>query len=253
MAQKETLDGETALITGASAGIGREAAVALAEQGADVVLAARRIDQMRDIATRIEAEHDVDAVSVETDVSEEAAVEALVETTVETFGGLDIVVSNAGTGTGPGIAVEDLPTEQYRTVTDTNIDGMFFTARASIPHLKASSGTLVFVGSFAANYPRPGSPVYAASKWWVRGFALSLAGQVGDEGIGVSVVHPSEVRTEFGKEFRDEAELSKNRYSSDVVTDPEEVAQAIVFAAEQKSPNAVTELDLYRRDKFEGF
>lgn len=253
MAQKETLQGETALITGASAGIGREAAVALAERGADVVLAARRTDRLHDIAARIEADHDVDAVSVETDVSEETAVEALVETTVETFGGLDIVVSNAGTGTGPGIAVENLPTEQYQTVTDTNIDGMFFTARASIPHLRASSGTLVFVGSFAANYPRPGSPVYAASKWWVRGFALSLAGQVGDDGIGVSVIHPSEVRTEFGKEFRDETELSKNRYSSDAVTDPDEVAQTIVFAAQQESPNAVTELDLYRRDKFEGF
>jgi NADP-dependent 3-hydroxy acid dehydrogenase YdfG len=253
MGETAPLDGKAALVTGASAGIGRETAKALAADGADVALAARREERLDDIAADVEAEHGVETLVVPTDVTDEAAVEETIETVVDAFGGLDIVVNNAGTGTEPGVTVEDLDTEQYRTVMDVNTDGMFFTARAAIPHLRDSEGVLVFVGSFAGHYPRPGAPVYAATKWWTRGFALSLAGQIGDDDVAVTVVNPSEVRTEFGKDFREEEELSKERYEPREVTEPEDVAEAIAFAAREESPNAVAELDLYRRDKFDGF
>jgi len=217
------------------------------------VLSAQRIDRLQAIPTAIEAEYDVETQAVETDVTREAAVTDLVETSVETFGGLDLVVCNAGTGTERGVSFEELDTEQYRTVMQVNTDGMFFTARAALPHLRDSSGILVFVGSFAGKYPKPQSPVYAAIKWWTRGFALSLARQVGDEDVGVTVVNPSEVRTEFVKDYRDETELTKHRYDSGEVTNAEEIADAIVFAARQEPPDTVAELDLYRRDKFGGF
>jgi len=253
MSEETTLDGQATLVTGASAGIGRETARALAREGADVALSARREDRLRSIAADIEADHGVEAAVVPADVTDEAAVADAVETTVDALGGLDAVVANAGTGTEPGVGVESLDTEQYRTVMDVNVDGMFFTARAALPHLRESSGSLVFVGSFAGCFPRPSSPVYAATKWWTRGFALSLAGQVGDADVAVTVVNPSEVRTEFGKEFREESELSKERYEPREVTEPEDVADAVAFAAGRNQPNAVAELDLYRRDKFEGF
>jgi len=253
MSEEPPLSGKAALVTGASAGIGRETAMALASDGADVAIAARREERLESIAADVESAHGVETLVVPTDVSEEASVEAMVTDAVAAFGGLDVVVANAGTGTGPGIPVEDLPTDQYRTVTDVNVDGMFYTARAALPHLRASAGTLVFVASFAGKYPRPGSPVYAATKWWTRGFALSLAGQVGDDDVAVTVVNPSEVRTEFGKEYREDDELAKERFDPADVTNPEDVAEAIAFAARAESPNAVTELDLYRRDKFEGW
>ena len=253
MSEGPPLSGKAALVTGASAGIGRETVRALAADGADVALAARREERLESIAANVEADHGVETLVVPTDVSEEAPVEAMVTDAVDAFGGLDVVVANAGTGTGPGIPVEDLPTEQYRTVTDVNVDGMFYTARAALPHLRATAGTLVFVASFAGKYPRPGSPVYAATKWWTRGFALSLAGQVGDDDVGVTLVNPSEVRTEFGKEYREDDELAKERFDPADVTNPEDVAEAIAFAARAEPPNAVTELDLYRRDKFEGW
>jgi len=253
MSDERPLEGKTALVTGASAGIGRETAKRLAADGADVALAARREERLREIAGEIEADADVETAVVPTDVTDEDAVEATVETVVDAFGGLDVVVNNAGTGTARGVTVEELETEQYRTVMDVNTDGMFFTARTVLPHLRESKGVLVFVGSFAGNFPRPGAPVYAATKWWTRGFALSLAGQVGDDDVAVTVVNPSEVRSEFGKEFREERELSKERYEPHEVTEPEDVAEAIAFAAREESPNAVTELDLYRRDKFGGF
>lgn len=248
MSTENSLHGQTALITGASAGIGRETARALAADGANVVLTARREERLRKIAEEIEAEHGVETLVVPTDVTDETDVEATVEAAIDEFGELNVVVNNAGTGTELGVDTENLDTDQYQTVMNVNADGMFYTSRAVIPHLRETSGNLIFVGSFAARYPRSGSPVYAASKWWARGFALSLAAEIGDDDIAVSVIHPSEVRTEFGKEYREEQ--SKHRYEPGEVTEPEDVAEAIAFAARQESPNAVTELDLYRRDKF---
>ncbi|PGF13972.1 short-chain dehydrogenase [Natrinema sp. CBA1119] len=239
-----------AIVTGASAGIGRETARALAADGADVALVARREDRLTKLAAEIESETDASALVCPADVSNEDEVEAAVEKTVSEFGRLDVLVNNAGIATDSETPVEEFPTDQYRTVMGVNVDGMFYAARAAIPHLRETNGTAIFVASYAGKNPSPGAPLYAATKWWTRGFAKSLAGQVGTDDIAVSIVNPSEVRTEFGKEFRER--ISKERYEQDEVTGPRAVADAIAFAARQKTPNTVSELDLYRRDKFSG-
>ena len=246
----DALDGETAIVTGASSGIGAATAGRLAAAGANVVLAARREERLDEIADEVETEYGVDAATVPTDVTDEDRVAALVETTVERFGGLDAVVANAGLGINE--SVEEMSTETYRTMMDVNVDGVFFTAREAVPHLRETGGTIVFVGSFAGQYPRPGNPVYAATKWWVRGFALSLAGSVGEDGVGVSVVNPTEVRTEFGSED-EEMDTFEDAFDPGEVTDPSEVADAVAFAVRQEPPTATAEIDLYRRDKFGHF
>jgi NADP-dependent 3-hydroxy acid dehydrogenase YdfG len=242
-----SLDDNAALVTGASAGIGEATARALAREGANVALAARRQERLETIAGEIESAFGVETLAVPTDVREEAAVEAMVETTVEAFGRLDVLVNNAGLGLGGDVA--ETTTEQYRTMMGTNVDGVFFATRAAVPHLRETNGNLVFVGSFAGQYPRPGNPIYAATKWWVRGFAHSLEGQIGPDGIGVSVVNPTEVRTEFGNE---EGDPFEERFEPGEMTDPAEVADAVAFAAAQDR-STVHEIDLYRRDKFEGW
>ena len=240
------LTGDAAVVTGASSGIGRETARALAAAGADVALAARRADRLEALAEELRDEHGREALAVPTDVTDEAAVGALVERTVDAFGGLDVAVANAGLVAGAG--VEGLASEDYHRMTDVNVNGAFYTARAALPHLRASSGHLLFTGSFAGQYPRPYNPVYAATKWWVRGFALSLSAAVGDDDVAVTVVHPSEVRTpiEVAGERFDE------RFEPGEVLEPESVAEAIVFAARQDD-GMVSELSLNRRDKFVGF
>jgi NADP-dependent 3-hydroxy acid dehydrogenase YdfG len=242
----ETIEDDVAIVTGASSGIGRETALALAREGVDVALAARRAERLKELADRIEAQTDAEALVVPTDVREEAAVEALIETSVETFGRLDILVNNAGLVVGAEI--EDLPTEKYRAMMETNADGMFFATRAALPHLRESGGTLIFIGSYAGQYPRSYNPAYAATKWWARGFAQSVAAQTGGE-IAVTTINPSEVRTEIaaqtGKSF-------KERFEEGEAVEPEEVADAVVFAARQDNA-MVSELDLYRRDKFDNF
>ena len=130
---------------------------------------------------------------------------------------------------------------------DVNVDGTFLATRAALPLLEETDGNLVCIGSFAGQYPRPSNPVYAATKWWVRGFALSVAAAVGEEGVAVSVINPSEVRTEFGDD-----ESFNERFAEGEVTEPVEIAEAVAFAARQEN-STVSELDLYRRDKFSGF
>ncbi|MFB6121270.1 MAG: SDR family oxidoreductase [Halobacteriaceae archaeon] len=236
-----------AIVTGASSGIGAATAKRLADDGASVVVAARREERLAALVDDIEDAGGT-AAAVPTDVTDEDAVAALVEATANRFGSVDVVVSNAGLAIDG--AVEEMATSDYRTMMDVNVDGTFYLARAAIPHLRTSAGAFVVVGSFAGQYPRPYNPVYAATKWWVRGFAHSLAGGVGDDDVAVSVVNPSEVRTEFGEES-DEA--FEERFEPGEVTEPGEVADAIVFAAEQSPPTAVSELDLFRRDKFSEF
>lgn len=239
-----TLDGATALVTGASSGIGEATAHALAERGANVALLARRRDALEAVAGELEAEYDARALVVDGDVREGETSERAVEAVVDRFGGLDVVVANAGVGRGSD--VETMTDEEYFAMQETNVDGTFFLTREALPHLKDGRGTLVVVGSFAGQFPRSFNPVYAATKWWARGFAHSVAAQVGDEGVAVSVVNPSEVRTEFGSE---DGEPFEERFEPGTVTEPEEVAEAIAFAA-TRGGTAAQEIDLYRRDKY---
>ena len=241
----QPLDGKGAVVTGASSGIGSETVRALARDGANVALAARREDRLDEIADEVADEHDVETLAVPTDVTDEGAVEELLTEAVEAFGELDVLVNNAGLARGGSVA--ELSTEEYRAMMDVNVDGTFLATRAALPLLEESTGNLICIGSFAGQYPRPSNPVYAATKWWVRGFALSVAAAVGEAGVAVSVINPSEVRTEFGDD-----ETFEERFAEGEVTEPVEIADAVAFAARQEN-STVSELDLYRRDKFSGF
>ncbi len=240
----QSLDGQTAIVTGASAGIGTETARKLAANGANVVLAARSEDRLDTLADEIEHEYGVETLVVPTDVREEAAVDTLIHETVDRFGGIDVLVNNAGLARGSD--VETMATDDYETMQETNVDGVFYATRAAIPHVRESGGHLIFLGSFAGQYPRSFNPVYAASKWWVRGFAKSVAAQVGDDGVGVTVVNPAEVRSEFeatdGRTFAEAFEPGE-------ASEPEEVADAIVFAATREG-SSLSAIDVNRRDKF---
>ncbi|WP_253737826.1 SDR family oxidoreductase [Halohasta salina] len=238
------LDGQTAIVTGASSGIGAATARQLAAAGANVVLAARSEDRLDELADELAADYDAETLAVPTDVRKEWAVDSLLTETVDTFGGIDVLVNNAGLSRGSDVATMD--TEDYEAIQETNVDGVFYTTRAAIPHIREREGHLIFVGSFAGEYPRSFNPVYAASKWWVRGFAKSIAAQVGDDGVGVTVVNPAEVRSEFestdGRSFAEVFEAGE-------ASEPSEVAEAIVFAATREG-SSISEIDINRRDKF---
>lgn len=166
------------------------------QRGQDVALVARRTERFENIALTLESEHDTIAMPVSTGVTDREQVDELAETVLTEHGRLDALVNNTGSVFEGN--VETMDDEEYHAMMYVNTDGMFYASRAALPHLRETDGTAVFVVSFTGQYPRSSNLVYAATKRWTRGFAHSLQGQVGGDGVAVSVIDPSEVRTEFG-------------------------------------------------------
>jgi NADP-dependent 3-hydroxy acid dehydrogenase YdfG len=240
-----------ALVTGAGRGIGAAVARRLATDGFDVVVAARTEAEIDSVARDIEATTDATALSVPTDVTDPDAIAATVTATRDRFNRLDVAVVNAGTGERDGVALADLPLEQYHQVRATNADGAVYTARAVLPALRESAGALVFIGSFKGVYPSTSTPVYAATKWFVRGLAHSLAGRVGSDGVAVSLINPTGVPTTFGRELRGEG--NDERLTPEATVSSEQVADAVAYAVAVDSPGAVAELNLFRQDVYDRF
>lgn len=248
MVEYEKLGGKVALITGASAGIGFATAKNLAEKGVKLSLASRTESKLNDAKDKILEKHDTEVITIPTNVRKEDEIKRMVKKTKEHFGKIDIVVNNAGIIRYGDI--EALSTEDYRAVMETNVDGMFFTTREVLPHLKETKGNLIFIGSFDSNHPRSFNPIYAASKWWTKGFAHSIEAVVGKDGVAVTLINPSEVRTEIQSE---DGEAYKNKFNENEITNPEEVAEAIVFAASQTKTTTLSEINIYRRNKISDF
>lgn len=243
-----SLAGKHGIVTGARSGIGRAIAEALASEGVSLTIASRSADELESVAQTLQHAYDVDVDSVPTDVRDPSAVATLIDEAIEHHGDIDIVINNAGTGVHGG--VEDVTTEGFQTVVETNINGTFYVAREALPALRVSGGTLVFIGSFAGQFPFPANPVYAGTKAWVRQFAHSIEASVGDDGVAVSVVNPGGVRTGFEVA---EGVTQADRYDPGEAPEPEEVADCVLFACRRTDAATVHEINLYRRDQLAGF
>lgn len=149
------LDGQTAIVTGGNRGIGRAIAQALAEAGADIVVANRDVQMGKEAATEIAAETDVEAMAIETDVAEEESVIAMVDTAVERFGTVDILVNNAGVVVHE--AAETMSVDQWDRVIDINLRGTFLCSKyVGVEMMDSGGGSILSVSSmsaFVANYP----------------------------------------------------------------------------------------------------
>jgi NAD(P)-dependent dehydrogenase (short-subunit alcohol dehydrogenase family) len=182
------LDGRVAIVTGASRGLGRAMAVALAEAGADVALAARSRPELEETA-RLVAATGRRALVVVTDVTAYAQVEALVERTVTELGGLHVVVNNSGIARVAPLA--QMSPEDFRAVLDVNLVGVFNGCRAAASHLIAQKfGKIVNVSSMLAQVGLPGYSVYSASKSGVMGFTRALAVEWARHSIQVNAIAP---------------------------------------------------------------
>jgi NADP-dependent 3-hydroxy acid dehydrogenase YdfG len=224
-------------VTGASSGIGEATARLLAQNGCNVVLAARRKDRLK----RIAAEIGERALAVPTDVTDPAACEALVSSAVECFGSVDILVANAGLGLYGSIAECD--PEDWRKMFEVNVLGVLYATRAAVRHmLDRGSGDVVFVSSLAARrVPGTEGTVYSATKHALTAVAEGLRMDVHEKGIRVINVEPGLVRTEFPESSYPSAQdyYAQREFAP---LEAQDIAQAVLYAVEQPERVSVNEI-----------
>lgn len=235
---KTRFSGQTALITGASSGIGAALAEALAAEGARVVLGARRKEKLDGVARRIIAAGG-EALPVACDVTVRASLDAAVAETVATFGGLSLVVANAGFGVSGFF--EDLTTDDYRRQMETNFFGVVDTIYAALPELIRSKGQIAVVSSVAGRLGFPTSTAYSASKFALIGLCESLYYELREYGVAVTCINPGIVESEIAQvdnQGTHRGERNDPRPSL-LMMRKERAALAIVDALASRAPEAV--------------
>ncbi|MGW0817900.1 SDR family NAD(P)-dependent oxidoreductase [Streptomyces viridiviolaceus] len=222
--------GRSALVTGAASGIGLATARRLGAGGASVVIADHNAEGAEKAAAELTAEG-IRAAAVEVDVTRPESVETAVTFAVDTFGGLDLAVNNAGIG-GPSAPTGEYDVDAYQRVVRTNLDGVFYSMRYELPAIEAAGrgGAIVNVASILGSVAFVGSPAYVAAKHGVVGLTKSAAAEYAAKGIRVNAVGPGFIDTPLLKTM-DEAAYNGlvARHPAGRLGRSEEVAELIAF------------------------
>jgi short-subunit dehydrogenase len=221
--------GKRVFITGASSGIGAAVARALAYEGARVALSARRVEQLEGVAEKIRGAGG-EALCLPCDVTQRASIDAAVAQAVDAFGGLDIVLANAGFGVGGKF--ERLSTDDFRRQFETNFFGVVDTLYAALPHLKTSRGQVGIVSSVSGRLGTPTTSAYSASKFALCGLAESIYGEFAAQGVSVTLINPGFVASEIRhKDNREQVHLDRKDPAPAWLVVPAEKAAAEILSA----------------------
>ncbi len=228
-----SLDGKSAIVTGGSRGIGRSIALALAEAGARVVVAARKLPDMEGVVNEIRQRGGV-AIAVETNVRESAQLENLVQRTIAEFGRIDILVNNAGTNPVFG-GIESLDDRAWDVIMSTNVRAAWQLSKLCRPHMIANGGgSIINVSSTGGLRPSFGLGCYSVSKAALIMLTRVMASEWGRQGIRVNCIAPGLIRTEFSRALWDNPQILENALRQTPlgrIGEPDEMAGTVVFLA----------------------
>ncbi len=237
----ENIAGKVIVITGASSGMGAAAARHLAAKGASVVLAARRADRIDAIVGDITGSGGK-AIAVATDVTTLDDMRRLAKTTVNAFGRIDVLLNNAGLM--PLSPLERLKVDEWNQMIDVNLRGVLHGIAAALPYMKEQkSGHIIITASVAAYKVFPGSAVYSATKFAVRGLSEGLRQEVKPYNIRTTLIAPGAVKTELLDHISEQDVQSANQdYVGKVGIPAESYARMVAFAVSQPEDVDVNEI-----------
>lgn len=234
----QPLKEQVAIITGASRGIGRAIAIALAGQGANIVVNYASSSDAADALVNEITNSGGNAIALQADVSQADRVDSLIDTVMEKWGRIDVLVNNAGI-TRDTLLLRMKP-EEWQAVIDLNLTGVFLCTRAvSKIMLKKRSGRIINIASVAGQMGNPGQANYSAAKAGVIGFTKTVAKELASRGVTVNAVAPGFIQTDMTKDLKNSEEILKfiplGRYGQ-----PEEVAGMVRFLAADPAAAYIT-------------
>ncbi|MYL38077.1 SDR family oxidoreductase [Halobacillus litoralis] len=237
----KTLQNQTAVITGASSGIGRAIAHSLAEQGSHVVLAARRAERLQELADEITSQYQVEAKVVETDVTKREDVENLVKETKDAFGRVDMFINNAGVMLLSFLKNDHV--DEWEQMVDVNIKGVLYGIHAGLPvMLEQDSGHIINVSSVAGHEVFPSSTVYSATKYAVKALSMGMEKELAKTGVRVTNISPGAVETELTDHITDGEVLDMFKDRSMQPLEAADIANAVSYAVTQPKTVNVNEI-----------
>ncbi len=227
-----SLKNKIVFITGTTSGIGRACAYAFAREGANLIISARRIERLKEIAEDIKNKFGVKVFAFQLDVRNRDEVQKTIESLPEGWKKIDILVNNAGLSRGLSRLYEDNP-DGWEEMIDTNIKGLLYVTRQIIPGMvERKSGHVINIGSTAGHEAYSKGAVYCSTKFAVNAITKSLRMDLIDTGVRVSTVDPGLVETEFSDvRFYGDKDKAKNVYKGMTPLKGEDIADAVVFCA----------------------
>lgn len=228
----KSLKNKIVLITGASAGIGAACAKAFAEQGAKLILNARREERINELSAALTKEHGTEIKKMILDIRDHSMMKESFNSLPDEWKKVDILINNAGLAKGTD-KIQDASVEEWEEVIDTNIKGLLYITREVLPHMiERESGHIINLGSVAGREVYIGGNIYCATKFAVNAISKAIRADCLDKKIKVSSVDPGMVETEFSiVRFHGDKEKAKKVYEGLQPLTPEDIADAVLYCA----------------------
>jgi len=236
----EDLSGKVVAITGASSGIGRATALLLSSLGAKVVIGARRVDRLDDLA-RLMKDQGGEVIAARLDVRSNESMQEFVALAIKEFGRIDVLINNAGVMPLSKLSVGKIA--EWEETIDVNVKGVLYGIAAVIPHMKQQGiGQIVSVASIGAYRAYPGAAVYCASKFAVWAICDALRQEEMDGDIRVTTISPGTTTSELANSITDKEAADAMVEFRSITIEPEAIARAIAFAIAQPQHVDVSEI-----------
>ena len=239
------LENKIVFITGASAGIGKACAMAFAKEGADLLLAARRVERLKELAEELIGNHKIKLKTIKLDVRNRNEVKDTLTSLNDEWKNIDILINNAGLARGFNKIYEG-KIDDWEEMIDTNIKGLLYVTRQVLPKMvEQQRGHIINIGSVAGHETYPLGNVYAATKFAVDALTKSIRMDVLDKNIKVSTVDPGLVETEFSVvRFSGDEEKASNVYKGIVPLTAVDIADAVLYCATRAEHVNINEIIL---------